>query len=212
MSSPTLAYENRVYPILNKTKAALERRWKASVEISLAFAIRQRDTLVMPVNKSIYKCCVCYAHRYAGNAFRLSGPVPAAHCLLCGVPMTTSPPFLPHRVLVIDDNADAADMLSVILTCLGHEARFATSGPAGIELARAFRPDIVFVDIGMPLMNGFDVARRIRSITELNPVRLVALTAWSDAVTQMNAYAAGFDVHLSKPAPIESIGALLAFA
>ena len=110
-----------------------------------------------------------------------------------------------RKVLVIDDNADAADTLVAILSLLGHDALAAHSGPDGLRAAEQQHPDVVFLDIGMPGMNGFEVAVAMRRIAGLETVRIVALTAWRDDATRQKAKSAGFDLHLTKPTSIEVI-------
>jgi CheY-like chemotaxis protein len=110
-----------------------------------------------------------------------------------------------RKVLVIDDNADAADTLVTILSLLGHDAVAAHSGMDGLRAAEAQHPDVVFLDIGMPGMNGFEVAVAMRRIAGLETVRIVALTAWRDDATRQRAREAGFDLHLTKPTSIEVI-------
>ena len=110
-----------------------------------------------------------------------------------------------RRVLVIDDNADAADTLVAILSLLGHDAVAAHNGADGLRAAERQHPDVVFLDIGMPGMNGFEVAVAMRQIAGLETVRIVALTAWRDEATRARAKSAGFDMHLTKPTSIEVI-------
>lgn len=121
------------------------------------------------------------------------------------VPSTTSTPVPNRRVLVIDDNADAADTLVAILSLLGHDAVAAHNGIEGLRAAERQHPDVVFLDIGMPGMNGFEVAVAMRQIAGLESVRIVALTAWRDEETRARAKSAGFDLHLTKPTSIEVI-------
>ncbi len=125
---------------------------------------------------------------------------------------TFAPPVSPssipvpnRRVLVIDDNADAADTLVAILSLLGHDAVAAHNGIEGSRAAERQHPDVVFLDIGMPGMNGFEVAVAMRQIAGLESVRIVALTARRDEETRARAKSAGFDLHLTKPTSIEVI-------
>jgi PAS domain S-box-containing protein len=103
------------------------------------------------------------------------------------------------RVLVVDDNVDAADSLVALLAALGHETRMAHDGPSGLAAARAFRPDLAFLDIGLPGMNGHELARAIRASSELRGMMLVALTGWGAASDLTLSHEAGFDQHLTKP-------------
>src|SRR6516165_4257338 len=83
-----------------------------------------------------------------------------------------------RRVLVVDDDRDAADSLGMLLDVGGHEVRVAHDGVEGVELAAAFRPEVVLLDLGLPKLSGYEVARRIRSLEEGSQVLLVALTGW----------------------------------
>jgi CheY-like chemotaxis protein len=111
----------------------------------------------------------------------------------------------PRRVLVIEDNIDSADLLRDLLKLLGHEAEVAYDGPAGIELARTFRPHIVLCDVGLPGMTGYEVASAMRADPQLGALCLVALTGYARPQDQKDAMAAGFDRHVAKPLSIEAI-------
>ena len=112
------------------------------------------------------------------------------------------------KILVVDDNADAADMTVFLLQAYGFDVQAAYGGPDAIIAARACHPTLIFLDIGMPLMDGYEVARAIRADKGLCPVRLVALTAWGDDASRARARAAGFDAHLTKPANITELIAM----
>jgi PAS domain S-box-containing protein len=114
------------------------------------------------------------------------------------------------RILVIDDNLDAADSLGQILELMGNEVLTAYDGESGIEAAKAFRPDIVLCDIGMPKMNGYDTARTLRSEAWSKDTVLVALTGWSHEEDRRRSADAGFDHHLVKPVEVDALCALLA--
>ncbi|UOD28476.1 PAS domain S-box protein [Massilia violaceinigra] len=113
------------------------------------------------------------------------------------------------RVLVVDDNVDAADMLSELMDIIGHASRVANDGPRALVLAEQFRPEVVFLDIGMPGMNGYEVARALRGMPQLEPLALVALTGWGDDKDRARSKEAGFDHHLIKPANLEAVERLL---
>jgi signal transduction histidine kinase/CheY-like chemotaxis protein len=104
-----------------------------------------------------------------------------------------------RRVLVVDDNADAADSLSVLLSLSGHDVRTAHDGPAAVRQVRAFRPEVVLLDIGMPGMDGYQTARAVRELQEGQDVYLVALTGWGQEEDRRRTERAGFDTHLVKP-------------
>ncbi len=114
------------------------------------------------------------------------------------------------NVLVVDDNADAAESLALILQMDGHVARVAHDGLRALELQEQFRPQVVFLDIGMPEMDGYEVARQIRQRYPSPPPVLVALSGWGAKEDQMRALAAGFDHHLTKPADLATVERLLA--
>jgi CheY-like chemotaxis protein len=113
-------------------------------------------------------------------------------------------------VLLVDDNRDATTSLGMLLNVLGADVHVAHDGPAALQAFDAYRPAIVLLDIGMPGMDGYDVAREIRNRSNGTRVPLVALTGWGQEDDRRRAKAAGFDHHLVKPADIESLQALLA--
>jgi signal transduction histidine kinase/CheY-like chemotaxis protein len=112
------------------------------------------------------------------------------------------------RVLVVDDNQDAGHMLGLLLHSLHATVRTAHSGPEALEIIDEFQPSIVLLDIGMPFMDGYEVARRIRARLG-NTVRLIALTGWGQEEDVRRAARAGFDHHLVKPPDLNKLGALL---
>jgi CheY-like chemotaxis protein len=109
------------------------------------------------------------------------------------------------RILVVDDNIDAADMVGQVLLLDGHEVRLAYGAAEGLDAARRFHPDVAVLDIGMPGMNGFDLARAMRGEPGLLGTRLVALTGWVTDHDRERAREAGFDAYLAKPAGIEEL-------
>ncbi|MGJ0510066.1 MAG: response regulator [Methylocystis sp.] len=110
---------------------------------------------------------------------------------------------------MIDDNRDAADSLAMLLELYGSTAHSTYSGPAGIEALRELKFEIVFIDLGMPIIDGFETSRRIRALPEGDSVKLIALTAWSKEDVEERARNVGFDCHLTKPAPFEALCNLL---
>ena len=115
------------------------------------------------------------------------------------------------RVLIVDDNVDAGTVLGRLVTLLGHEACVVSSGAEALESMSSFVPDVVLLDIGMPGMNGYEVARRIRARSGTQPL-LVALTGWGQAKDKARAAEAGFDRYLVKPVGREALQKLLAAA
>jgi CheY-like chemotaxis protein len=113
------------------------------------------------------------------------------------------------RVLIIEDNRDAAETLCDLLALFGHQTEIAHSGTDGLALARDRRPDVVLCDIGLPEMDGYAVARELRSDPLTAPIRLVALTGYGRDADRHEAAAAGFDLHLVKPVGPEVLRRLL---
>jgi CheY-like chemotaxis protein len=109
------------------------------------------------------------------------------------------------RVLVVDDNLDAADTLVALLDMLGHNARVAHDGPQGLRMAQELKPDLVLLDIGLPGMSGYEVARAIRAGGTLARTVLIALTGWGGQSDQQQSQEAGFDQHLTKPVSLEAL-------
>ena len=116
----------------------------------------------------------------------------------------------PRRVLVIEDDRDIAEGLRMVLTLDGHPVEVAHDGVEGLAKARAFEPDVVLCDIGLPKKDGYQVARAIRADEQLRSAYLVALTGYAQAEDLEAARKAGFDEHLAKPASMESIKRALA--
>lgn len=105
-----------------------------------------------------------------------------------------------YRVLVVDDQVDAAETLSALLRLMGHNSRCTARPTEALDIARLFRPDIVFLDIAMPMLDGLSLAKTFRSDPGLKNVILVALTAHGTAADRARVRRAGFDAHLLKPA------------
>jgi CheY-like chemotaxis protein len=114
-----------------------------------------------------------------------------------------------RRLLVVDDNTDAAVSLATLLRLQGHEVRVAHDGAAALALASSFLPDMVFLDIGMPQMDGYEVARLLRKQPGLESVVLAALTGWGQEEDRRRTAAAGFDHHLVKPPEPKALESLL---
>ncbi|MEW6760806.1 MAG: PAS domain-containing protein [Pseudomonadota bacterium] len=114
------------------------------------------------------------------------------------------------RILVVDDNVDAAVTLSMILDACGYTTRVAHDGAHAVELAAAFRPQVAFLDIGMPGMDGYQTARAMRQEAGLEHITLVALTGWGADSDRQQSSEAGFDHHLTKPVQLDVVQDLLA--
>lgn len=117
--------------------------------------------------------------------------------------------FEPRRILVTDDNVDAALTLASLLGMWGHEVRAAHDGAEAIAAAASFRPDFIFLDIGMPHMDGYEACRRIRALGQVPAPVIVALTGWGQADDKRKAQEAGFDHHFTKPVDPARLEALV---
>ncbi len=115
-----------------------------------------------------------------------------------------------RRILVVDDNKDSANSLSLMLRLTGNEVRTAHDGLAAVDAAAAFQPDVVLLDIGLPKLNGYDAARRIRSLAGGQAVFLIALTGWGQDEDRRRSTEAGFNLHLVKPVDLAALQNLLA--
>ncbi|MBC8090229.1 MAG: PAS domain-containing protein [Phycisphaerae bacterium] len=104
-----------------------------------------------------------------------------------------------HRILVVDDNADSATSMSMMLNFLGHDTRTANDGIRGLELAEQFKPGVCLLDIGMPNLNGFEMAQRIRAEPWGKNILLIAISGWGQEHDQERSRDAGFDMHFVKP-------------
>jgi PAS domain S-box-containing protein len=138
----------------------------------------------------------------------LAAPQPAAGGRTAAAPTTKLLP--PQRVLVVDDNRDAANSLGMLIKYLGAEVHVAHDGPTALKAVDSFKPSVVLLDIGMPEMDGFEVAQRIRRRGDDAGILLIALTGWGQDEDRRRTEEAGFDHHLVKPADITSLQALLA--
>jgi len=115
----------------------------------------------------------------------------------------------PLRILVADDNADSAESLALLLQMMGHEVRTELDGVHAVETAEAFQPQVVLLDLGMPRLNGYEAARRIRALPGGDKVVLIAQTGWSQPEDRQRSRDAGFDHHVVKPIPAGALEKLL---
>jgi CheY-like chemotaxis protein len=109
------------------------------------------------------------------------------------------------RILIIDDNTDAAELLGDTLRALGHSTLIAFDGPRALEIAPQFRPEVALVDLGLPVMDGFDVARALTLLPQTANTVLVAVTGYAQESDRERAREAGFDEHLVKPIDVERL-------
>jgi two-component system CheB/CheR fusion protein len=116
--------------------------------------------------------------------------------------------WLVHRILVVEDNPDIAQSLVKLLSALGHNVSSVSDGAAALEAVRTFQPEVVFLDIGLPGMDGYTVARRLREEYH-QTLRLVALTGYGQEADRQRAMEAGFDHHLLKPVTVDALQTVL---
>lgn len=132
----------------------------------------------------------------------MMGEAPAARSFPTGA-------AIPRRVLVVDDNRDSADSIAMLLKLLGADVHVVYDGPGALSAIDAFQPSVVLLDIGLPSMDGYEVARRIRQRPELNALTLIALTGWGQTEDRVRSREAGFQHHLVKPADPTVLQSLL---
>jgi len=140
----------------------------------------------------------------------LSATMPISQAAVDTQPKATFPVGRARRVLIIDDNADSAEALALLARSWGHEVAVAHDGPGALVLAESFAPESVLVDIGLPGMDGYELARRFREQPRYRDLVLVALTGYGRDEDRSAAHAAGFDDHLVKPAEVEALEGVLA--
>jgi len=145
-----------------------------------------------------------------GAAFTISLPLDVTAARVMPAQRRAGGDGAPLRVLVIEDNEDAADTLRVVLEFDDHVVEVANGGRDGIEKARAFHPDVVLCDIGLPEMDGYQVARTMRADPQLGRVGLIAVSGYAQPEDVAAAKEAGFDAHLAKPPSIDTLERALA--
>jgi signal transduction histidine kinase/CheY-like chemotaxis protein len=145
----------------------------------------------------------------AGSEFVVRLPLPLAGGAPAVGPAAQSVATLSRRVLVIDDRRDVADALQRVLHSMHHDARVAYEGASGIEMVRDFRPDVVFCDLALPGLDGYEIARQIRADAQLRSTVLVALTGGTQPEDRARAVEAGFEKHLAKPVTVEELQTVL---
>lgn len=144
----------------------------------------------------------------AGAEFTVRLPLHAGAAVAAAVE-TEPPSAAPRRVLIIEDNVDAADSLRDVLQLGGHQVEVAYEAASGMELARTFRPEVILCDIGLPGMDGYGVARAVRSDPTLRSTFMVALTGYALPEDLTRARQAGFDQHLPKPPDLQRVEQIL---
>lgn len=118
-------------------------------------------------------------------------------------------PSISRRILVIDDNIDSAECMALLLRLGGHEVQMAHDGQAALDTALTFQPQIVLLDLGLPKLDGYEVARRLRAHPQIQKAILIALTGFGRAEDHQLSEQAGFDHHLTKPVDPNTVEALI---
>jgi PAS domain S-box-containing protein len=132
-------------------------------------------------------------------------PRPEAAQIMSAAAPAPAAPAPRRRVLVVDDNKDAANALALLLEAEGHEVRTAADGVTGLALAREYGPEVVLLDISLPRLDGYEIARRMREDAQLRSATLIAITGYGQSHDRARAAAAGFDYHLTKPVEYTSL-------
>jgi signal transduction histidine kinase/CheY-like chemotaxis protein len=146
-----------------------------------------------------------------GSEFTVRLPLLAPRALDCDAANATRPTAVPNarRILVVDDNVDAADSLATLLRLTGHDVSTAYSGPDALHAARERRPEVVLLDIGLPGMSGYEVAGRLRELPGLERAVVVAVTGYGQDEDRKHSQQAGFDLHLTKPVSLDELRSAL---
>ena len=134
-----------------------------------------------------------------GSEFRVRLPTRLPRPADSAAPASPAQDRRKLKILVVDDNRDAASSLSMLLELMGHEVRIGYDGEKAVQLAEAFRPQLVLLDLGMPKVDGYEACRRIRNHTWGADMTLIAVTGWGQDEDRRKSTAAGFDGHLVKP-------------
>jgi PAS domain S-box-containing protein len=194
---------SRVFDLFMQADVSLDRAGGLGIGLTLAKSLVERhDGRITVSSEGLNR----------GTEFVVRLPV------LAGAPKSVSHAFgsqamnghaASRRVLVVDDNRDAAEMMALLLGMLGHEVRLAHDGLEAVEVTAVFKPHVVLLDIGLPKLNGYEAAQRIRAQPAPQPV-LVALTGWGQEEDRRKAVDAGFDVHFIKPVDHDVLAKLIA--
>ena len=145
----------------------------------------------------------------SGSEFLVRLPLAASRPAAEAPPAGAAEALPPLRVLVVDDNRDAAESASLLLEVLGAETHVVNDGNSALAALKTFPADLVLLDLGMPGMDGYEVARRIRSDPSHEGLKLVAVTGWGQEEDRLRSRRAGFDHHLVKPTGVESLRAVM---
>jgi CheY-like chemotaxis protein len=144
-----------------------------------------------------------------GSEFIVRLPAAAGEALAPRSSEPHAPPARHLRVVVVDDNQDAANALRLLLESDGHQVKTASDGVSGLALAREYRPDYLLLDIGLPRLNGYDIAASLRADPAMKDTTIVAITGYGQVHDRARTTAVGFDHHLTKPVEFSALQELL---
>lgn len=195
--------QSKVFDLFSQVSRSLER---AQGGLGIGLSLVRRLVEMHGGEVSVFS-----AGPNQGSTFRVTLPLVSAPQLQLADAMAVTHPGADERslrVLIVDDNADAAESLVMLVELYGHGTRMAHSGPDALTAVALYTPHVVFLDIGMPGMSGYDVAREI--CKDAQPPVLIALTGWGTDEDKQRAYDSGFDYHVTKPAEPERVQLLLA--
>ena len=196
-----LELQERIFDLFVQSEQRLDRsRGGLGVGLSLAKSIVELHGGSIEVNSD---------GPGTGADFKVTIPLTPTMSRPTVAPMSKARPDR-RRVVVVDDQDDSREMLKMLLESRDHEVSDAADGPSALELIARERPDVAFIDIGLPVMTGYEIAQRIRAQKELDGVRLVALTGYGAPSDVSAAREAGFDDHVIKPADLSRLEAILA--
>jgi len=151
----------------------------------------------------------------AGSVFTIKLPAVPGDATPILLPLTADSLHAQHpaqegcAILIVDDNLDAAQILGELLAMQGHEIRIAYDGPSALDIVKHFTPRIALLDIGLPIMDGYEVAGHLRAMPQLDGISLIALTGYGQASDKLRSLQAGFDHHLVKPVDIDVVEGLI---
>jgi CheY-like chemotaxis protein len=141
-----------------------------------------------------------------GSTFTIRLPVAEPESRSLQASAAARPVSDTKRIIVLDDNRDSADSLAMLLELKGHQARALYSAEAALRLAPSFQPHVVFIDLAMPLMDGFEALRALKALPQLAGTAFIAMTGYGQEHDRRQTAEAGFDLHLVKPVDISQLG------
>ena len=144
-----------------------------------------------------------------GSEFIVRLPLAAPPLQRLASPKPSEPKAAALHILIVDDNVDSAESLAILMRMSGHQVQTAYIGSTALQAASSFGPHVILLDIGLPGMDGYEVARRLRAEPQTAKVALIAMTGYGNAADQRDAAVAGFDSHLVKPVDLDELQRLL---